>query len=236
MPNNEVIFKGELKRTKDGFHYIDVPDSIIDGFLKMVESDVKKPPYFTSAFNNVGAHISVFSSDEIEDRNISEVGQEFEYTLAGTKHLKPEGWDKMKQVYFLIIKSPELEKLRRKYKLPGKLHGHDFHITIAVQPTESVHRLTALYEETPEGLGLKTVLRRKGKGQTAIDKALGRKVGSATKTKQFNSKAKLRSPSSKSGQQALGAPLSSIAGGGGMGVAKNPRHRRFMGMQGPGRP
>ena len=143
---DDVKFKGILKRTPDGFYYINIPNDIIDGFRSATGKKVKRPPYFSRKYGKVGAHISVIGSSESEDSDIKEVGKEFEYTITGAKHLKPEGWDEMKQVFFIVVKSPALEKLRKKYKLPAKQHGHEFHITFAVQSRESIHRLSALYE------------------------------------------------------------------------------------------
>ena len=89
---------------------------------------VKKPPR-----GGTGAHVSVALSEEVEDIDIKEVGKNFSFTLGKLVSLKPEGWDEMKKVWFFEVKSPELEKLRKKYNLPAKIHGHEFHITVGVE-------------------------------------------------------------------------------------------------------
>ena len=92
------------------------------------DNGAKKPPK-----GGTGAHISAFLSEEVEDIDVKEIGQEFSFTLGKMVSLKPEGWNEMKKVWFLEVKSPELEKLRKKYDCPAKIHGHEFHITIGVE-------------------------------------------------------------------------------------------------------
>lgn len=133
----EVEFKGTLKKTKDNFIYLDVSNNIINGlFSNIDEENIKKPPYNIKSFNNVGAHISVISSDEYKDNNIEdikEIGQEFNFRFKDIKATNPDGWDEVKEVYFMEVKSKELENLRQKYKLSKLLEKHQFHITIAIK-------------------------------------------------------------------------------------------------------
>jgi len=112
-------------------HYISL--MVPDEFAKSVFEAIQQPEMelgFTKA------HISVFTSDEIEQiGNIEEFGQEFEYTLGPIVSCNPEGWDEMEKVYFIECKSPGLEELRKSYGLTPKMYGkHEFHITIAVVP------------------------------------------------------------------------------------------------------
>ena len=92
--------------------------------------------YNRKSFNNVGAHISVIGITEFKEaelKQIGEVGNEFEFTIDGLHSVKPEGWDEMERVWFISVKSEELEDLRKKYGLSPKSHGHEFHITWAVK-------------------------------------------------------------------------------------------------------
>ena len=133
--SKEVQFKGVLKKTPDNFYYLDIPESFASGLHAMMEEDADKPPYNLKSFNNVGTHISVIGTDEFKDNNIKkikEVGKEFNFTLGDVVSLNPEGWDEMKKVWFLQIKSKELEGLRKSYGLPKKDHGHEFHITFGI--------------------------------------------------------------------------------------------------------
>jgi len=132
----EVQLKGKLKMTDDGFVYLEINDDLIKGLLPMIdEDDVKKPPYEQKQYNSVGTHVSVMYGDEVNDNDlkIQEVGNEYNFKLGDFKSVNPKGWDEMKKVYFLQIHSEELEKLRKKYDLPAKLNGHEFHITIGVE-------------------------------------------------------------------------------------------------------
>ena len=132
-----VQLKGVLKQTKDNFVYIDISNNVINGLLPLLDYDnVKKPPYNLKSFNNVGAHISVIGIDEYNDNDIEEIeelGEEFNFTFKDFKRTNPDGWDEMKQVYFVTVDAPELKKLRKKYKLPELANGHQFHITIGTE-------------------------------------------------------------------------------------------------------
>ena len=132
----EVKLKGILRKTKDNFVYLDISNNVINGFMPMLGDEVDKPPYDLKSFNNVGSHISVIGQDEYKDNDlgkIKEIGQEFEFKFKDVKSVDPDGWDEMKNVYFIRVNSPDLEKLRNKYNLSKKIDGHDFHITIGVE-------------------------------------------------------------------------------------------------------
>lgn len=133
----EYILKGKLKQTKDGFVYVDVPNSIIDGFYDMIKhiEKVQRPPYFNKKFNNIGAHISVFKSDEIEENelDIKEIGADVEYSLKDFYTVNPDKWDEMERVWFIGVESKDLERIRDRYGLSKKIEGHDFHITVGVR-------------------------------------------------------------------------------------------------------
>jgi len=131
-----VELKGELKQTKNGFVYLDLPNNLINGLFAIIdENNISKPPYNQKKYNSVGAHVSVMYEDEVKDKNleIKEIGEEFNFSLGELKSTKPEGWDEVDKVYFLQIDSPELQDLREKYGLSKKLNGHEFHITVAVE-------------------------------------------------------------------------------------------------------
>ncbi len=133
--SKEVQFKGVLKKTPDNFFYIDIPENFASGLYSMMEEDADKPPYNLKAFNSVGAHISVIGTDEYKDNDlgeIKEVGKEFNFTLEDVNSVNPQGWDDMKRVWFLSVKSKELEDFRESYGLPKKVKKHEFHITFSV--------------------------------------------------------------------------------------------------------
>lgn len=119
---------GEL-REKKGYYYVKVDDRYInDIFPLFTQSKLQKPPYFRS-HNAPGAHISVFYEDETKHLGtITELGSTFSFQLNRfvSVHVKN------KKLYLMQVIAPQLEALRSKYGLKPKLHGHEFHITIAV--------------------------------------------------------------------------------------------------------
>ena len=134
----EVTLTAILKE-HDGFVYLEIPDEIIDGFLKLIATKGVDHPEVVSDKGYVGAHVSVMYPEEYEQakkkkKRVSEIGDEFDFTLDKMFTTEPEGWDDVRQVYFVSIKSPQLELLRRKYGLSKLLNGHDFHVTVAVKP------------------------------------------------------------------------------------------------------
>ena len=126
--------KGRLMQTEDGFLYVDLPDQLLDAFTAMIDDPkAKKPPYHTKKMNNVGAHVSVAYKDEMKDKEIKELGDEFYCGIKGFVSLDPEGWNEMDRVWFLELDAPDLKKLRKSYGLSEKLNGHEFHATVAIR-------------------------------------------------------------------------------------------------------
>ncbi len=106
-------------RERDGFVYLEVPDEIIDGFFKLLPGRGLDKPEAATDKEYVGAHISVMYSEEYErvtkKKKLREIGEDFSYTLDKMYSTEPEGWDAVKEVFFISVKSPELEALRKKY-------------------------------------------------------------------------------------------------------------------------
>lgn len=125
-----VKMKGLLKRKKDGFVYVQIPNTFINSFFSLLnEEGAEKPPYETT-----GAHISVIKSEESDKlEKIQEIGEEIEFSLGKVYSTNPEGWEEMERVWFVQIESKRLEHIRQKYGLSKKLNGHEFHITFAVK-------------------------------------------------------------------------------------------------------
>lgn len=121
---------------RNGFVYLDIPNEILDAFVKMISNrDVKHPKTVSDPKLYVGAHISVISEKETQriKRNIKEVGDVFPYTIGQLRTTKPKRWDEVDDVFFIVIYSPQLELLRKRYGLSRKLEGRDFHLTVAVK-------------------------------------------------------------------------------------------------------
>lgn len=120
--------EGQLLVTSNGYGYLKVDDDYIHALFPLLgleEEGFKEPPYFRRA-NAPGAHISIF----YEDENVfpQEFGQTFHFELKGIVIVRPS-----KEVSYAVlqIEAPELEKLRKKYGLSPKLHGHEYHISLA---------------------------------------------------------------------------------------------------------
>lgn len=133
----QVSLVGTLKRTKDNYVYLDLPNNILNGLYSMLSDDeAEKPPYNLKSFNSVGAHISVIGINEYKDNDLEEIkelGKEFEFKTGNIYSVNPDGWDEMSSVWFMDIDSPDLEKLRQKYGLPKLIENHNFHISFAVK-------------------------------------------------------------------------------------------------------
>lgn len=132
--NEHLPLEGELKAKVDGFVYIKVDDEYIHTLFPMLdleEEGYKKPPYFRTKEAS-GAHISVF----YENENVipEEIGQTFHFELKRIVIVQPA-----KGTYYAVlqVESPELEQLRMKYGKKPKLHGHEFHISLAKKKSSS---------------------------------------------------------------------------------------------------
>jgi len=139
----DVVFQGEIRQTRDGFVFVDVPNSIFGGFLPLLGSDVEKPPKNERHYDDIGAHITVIKRREVVDNNISfaDVGKRISYKMKGVQKVEnPDGWEEMEAVWLIPVEAPELEKLRKAYGLSPKILDHDFHITLGIKrrPVEDV--------------------------------------------------------------------------------------------------
>jgi hypothetical protein len=119
--------KGVLQESM-GFVYLHVDDRYIEDLFPLLNNRrYFKPPYFRQP-DGVGAHISVFYTNETERLGrIQEIGQEFSFEITDLAYVPPRYRD-----YIVIeVSAPELEQLRQKYGFSPLLKGHQFHITIA---------------------------------------------------------------------------------------------------------
>ena len=118
---------GTLMQKPDGYAYVKVDDRYINELFPLLHAKpgYKKPPYFRK--NNLpGAHISVIYKNE--HVKLKEVGQKFSFKIRDIATVNPDH----KTTYIILqVDSPELENLRKSYGLGPKLHGHEFHISIA---------------------------------------------------------------------------------------------------------
>ncbi len=138
-PETVHALKGKLMLSGSGWILLSVPNAFARGaFDALGEPGTELPPGADGkAFN---AHISVIRPEEMEEHNIDpetivERGHEFTYTTGAVKTVKPAGWSDMSTVWFLEVKSPSLENLRKSYGLTArpKNNQHEFHISFAVR-------------------------------------------------------------------------------------------------------
>ena len=122
--------RGQL-RERNGYIYLKVVDAYINAiFPLLTQHDIEKPPYFRRP-DSPGAHISVFDEDETKHMGIPpELGRIFSFTLM---HFAKVKIDKHNALFILAVYAPELEALRRKYGFHPLLHGHEYHITVAIR-------------------------------------------------------------------------------------------------------
>ncbi len=144
VPNNSLLLrslckgKGTLRQNKQGLFYLDIDNRFISSMVPYLKAfGLVKPPYFNLFGAPDGAHIPVIPSREAAFQyidQVAEIGKEFSFEIEGLYSIEPEIWPEVEQVWFFKLKSPELEKLRRRYFLPSVPNGHSFHIAVAVKP------------------------------------------------------------------------------------------------------
>lgn len=130
-----VKCEGTIRQAKNGFTYLDVDDEFIYQINKLFkEMNMELPPYFGK--NKAGAHITIFTDYEAKKYNlfnVEDIGKKISFDISYFTNLKPYGF-KADKLSLIGVNAPELELLRQKYSLSGKIHGsNDFHITTGVQ-------------------------------------------------------------------------------------------------------
>lgn len=124
---------GKLAVSKNNLFYLDVDDEYVHQLFPLLNnSDIKKPNYFDQ--DSAGAHITVIYPEENREIYREDLAQKHHFMV--NKLVTAEiGF---KTYYMLLIESPSLLDLRRKYALPDWLsfkgYSIGFHITIAVKP------------------------------------------------------------------------------------------------------
>jgi hypothetical protein len=109
----------------------------------LLGGDAEKPPKNERHYDDIGAHITVIKRREVVDNGISfeDVGKKISYKMKGVQKVdNPDGWDEMEAVWFIPVEAPELENIRKKYRLSPRILDHDFHITLGVKrrPVEDI--------------------------------------------------------------------------------------------------
>jgi len=134
-PQSVYSLAGRLVGSKSGWLMLEVPNALVRGaFDALHEPGAELPP-------DLDAHISVIRPEELEQLGgldkVTERGHFYKYQLGPVQSVNPQGWPEYSKCWFIRIRSPELEKLRKSYGLTAKPKNneHDFHITVAVRKT-----------------------------------------------------------------------------------------------------
>lgn len=130
---------GMLYVTPGNWGLLSVPNALVRGTFAGLDEIGTELPGDSDKPGRLNAHISVFRPEEIEQiggpDKLTERGKHFHYTTGPLKSVQPAGWPAMSKVWFIEVRSPELQQLRQSYGLPPlpKNNEFPFHITIAVR-------------------------------------------------------------------------------------------------------
>lgn len=124
--------KGRLAKLQNNFTYLDIDDAYIHTLFPLLQDQqIKKPDYFGE--EAVGAHITVIYPGESKEINEEDLNQEYDFAIKELVAVKIE----KKTYYAILVESPSLMELRKKYDLPNllcfKSYSIGFHITIGVK-------------------------------------------------------------------------------------------------------
>lgn len=133
--------RGKLYVSSSGWLLMQVPNDLGRGaFDALHEPGVVLPT--RSSTDRYNAHVSVMTAAEVAKIGgpdaITERGHDVAYTLGPIKSVAPTTWDGVSMVWYITVRSPELEKIRKSYGLPPLIKDHDFHITFAVRRTNAL--------------------------------------------------------------------------------------------------
>jgi hypothetical protein len=123
---------GKTANSENNLAYLDIDDAYIHELFPLVpDKKAIKPDYF--AAGGVGAHITLMYPEEGKKIKKEDIGQTYNFTIKDFVSAKIN----QKIYYALLIESPTLLQLRKKYSLPDQLcfkgYAIGFHITIAAK-------------------------------------------------------------------------------------------------------
>jgi hypothetical protein len=123
---------GKLAISENNLVYLDIDDAYVHQlFPLLADKQIQKPDYFGK--NSAGAHITVIYPEENKQIANEDLGQQHSFLIKDTvtAQIGP------KTYYVLLVESPSLLQIRRKYGLSDSLcfkgYAIGFHITIGVK-------------------------------------------------------------------------------------------------------
>lgn len=127
---------GRLYLSQSGWLLLDVPNALVRGVFDTLHEPGLELPLREGKLN---AHITVMNPTDLEQLGgadkVTERGHSFHYSLGATKTVEPRSWKGVSKVWFVSVRSPELEALRRSYGLTSTPNNgkHEFHVTVAIK-------------------------------------------------------------------------------------------------------
>jgi Peptidase_C39 like family len=124
---------GELYSSQSGWLLLNVPNALVRGAFDALDEPGAELPLHNGKLN---AHITVASPEDIKQiggiDKITERGHHFRYTLGPVQEVTPGGWKDVSKVWFIQVRSKELQDLRKSYGLSPRPNDdeYSFHITI----------------------------------------------------------------------------------------------------------
>lgn len=124
--------KGITQITDNNLFCLSIDDAYIHQLFPLLKDErIKKPDYFGE--KSVGAHITIIYPEENKNINACDLQQEHSFFVKDIVAAEIG----QKKYYVLLIESPSLLRLRKKYSLPELLffkgYSIGFHITIGVK-------------------------------------------------------------------------------------------------------
>jgi len=124
--------KGDTQVSENNLFYLNIDDAYIHQLFPLLEDKrIQKPAYFGA--KSAGAHITIMYPEEYKKIQRQDLQQEHKFLIKKLVSAEIGA----KTYYVLLIESPSLLSLRRKYNLPDLLNfkGYSigFHITLGVK-------------------------------------------------------------------------------------------------------
>lgn len=137
VPETTSALAGRLYLSSSGWLLLSVPNALVRGAFDALSEPGVTLPY--NSDDRLNAHITVMKPEEIAKiggpDKITEKGHQYRYTLGPVQEVTPVGGNGVSKVWYIMVRSEELEKLRRSYGLSSLPNDGDFkyHITIGIR-------------------------------------------------------------------------------------------------------